>query len=370
LNILFYTPFNSRSRDTESLMEAFIKQGHSVFLLTQADRGIYHEHCEKSGVKTFTKVIRKYNSILYFLQHAIYLAKFCRKNKIDILYAHLENASFSAVIAQYFMKTKVIACRHVIDEAYYMGSRKFILLTRLVYWLAKEIIVVSHRCKEFMIAKENIPANKIKTIYLAYNFNLYEKPDDVKVDMIRKSFASDLFLLSACRLIKGKRAHTAIKVVERLIADGINVKLVILGKGPQEEELRKIVRDKNLEENIFFPGFVLNVQDYIAACSILVHPSLQDSSSVIIKEAGLNYKTVIACSGIGDVDDYLVDQHNAFLVSIENTEEEMYEVIKNFSRDTEKLKQMGIALHKSVTERFDIKNIIGYYNKIHADINS
>ena len=59
MNILFYTPFNLRSRDTESLMEAFIQQGHKVLVLTQAEEGVYHENCRMLGVDVYTHVLTK-----------------------------------------------------------------------------------------------------------------------------------------------------------------------------------------------------------------------------------------------------------------------------------------------------------------------
>lgn len=368
MNILFYTPFNSRSRDTESLMEAFISQGHSVMLLTQSSRGIYHEVCEIKGVKTFSKSISKNNSLLYFIRHAMYFVKFCHRNKIEIVYAHLENAGLPAVLAQYFIKAKVIACRHIIDEAFLMRSRKFILLNKIVYSLAREIIVVSNRCKEFMIEKEKINPHKIKVIDLAYNFNLYEKPDPIMVQSIREKYSGELLLLTACRLVHAKRPEISINITCKLRADGIDAKLLILGAGPIENELKQIVFAKNLGEHILFPGFVLNIQDYLAACDLLLHPSIQDSSSVIIKEAGLNRKPIIACKGVGDVDEYLVNEQNAFLVSTQNTETEMYETIKANYRQSEKLSKIGKTLYNIITQRFNISNVIGKYGKIHEQL--
>ena len=61
MRFLFYTPFNLRSRDTESLMQAFINQTHEVFLLTQTEMGSYHEKFSSYGVKTFCYLTDKKN---------------------------------------------------------------------------------------------------------------------------------------------------------------------------------------------------------------------------------------------------------------------------------------------------------------------
>ena len=368
MTILFYTPFNLRSRDTESLMEAFIKQGHKVILLTQAEEGVYHENCRKLGVEVNTYVLKKKNSFIYFMKHALYLIKFCKKNKVDVLYAHLETAGLPAVLAQYFIKAKVYVCRHIIDEAYLFNSKNFIILTRIVYLLAKNIIVVSEHCKQFMVDVESVSEKKIQVIFLAYNFKLYQEPNEPNVAGIRKKYQADLLLIVACRLVAPKRTEAAINVIEKLIEKGINAKMVVLGTGPDFDKINNYILQRNLSASVFMEGFKLNVMDYLSASDILIHPSLSDSSSVIIKEAGLNKKVVIACSGIGDVDDYLVHEKNAILVSKENTVEEMTAAIIKLYTNQEIRKVIGENLYNLVTERFSIDSILPAYNKIHNSI--
>jgi L-malate glycosyltransferase len=370
MNILFYFPLNLRSRDTESLMEAFIKQGHRVFLLCQAEEGIYQQYCRKMGVETTSHVLKKSNGLLYFLRHTLFLTRFCKKNNIDVVYAHLETAGLPAVLAQYFIRARVYACRHVIDAAYLSNSRKFVLLTRIVYRLAKHIIVVSERCKEFMIAKEGISGKKIQVIFLAYNFNLYDKPDPKQVDEIKRRFPAELLLLTAGRLVGLKRTELAINVSEQLVKKGIKARLVILGTGPDSDKLKNYIASRQLNDCVFMEGFQLNVMDYLAACDVLIHPSLSESSSVIIKEAGLSKKPVLTCAGVGDADDYLVHGKNAILVPVQDTENKMLEGILELLPQKEKRHEMGTALHDLITERFSIHSILPFYDRIHQDISA
>jgi len=363
MNLLFYTSFNERSRDTESLIESFYKQGHTLFVLTQTEKGIYHEYCQKVGAKTYSHNIPK-KSFIYFIKHAIFLIRFCKDNKIDIVYSHIENASLSAVLAQYFIKARVIACRHIIDEAYLLKSKKFILLNKLVYFLAKEIIVVSKRCKDHMVMIEGVSEKKIRIIYLAYNFNLYQQPNPKIVKEIKETYKANLLFITACRMIKPKRPEIAIEVVKKLIDDGIDAKLLLLGTGTYSTELESYIKKLNLSDRIFLLGFKSNIMDYLTACDALIHPSILDSSSVIIKEAGLCKKAVVTCSGIGDVDEYLINNINSILVSKENSATEMYIAIKNQSNNLSQT--FGTNLHQSVINRFSIENILPLYNIINV----
>lgn len=360
MRILFYTQFSSRSRDTESVMQAMVKEGHEVFLLTQTAEGAYHEACRALGVKTFSHTVSG-GTASAALKQASFLRRFCKEHNIGVVFAHLEKAGLAAVLAQYFMKAKVVVCRHIVDEAYLFGNKNFIRLNKLVYTLAKNIIVVSQRSKDFMVAREKINPGKIKVINLAYNFELYDAPDPEKVKNIRDSFQCSLLVVTACRLVKPKRPDVSIKVVHALIKQGLDVKLLISGTGPEEQSLRNLIAELKLSDRVFLPGHVSNMMDYLSAADVLLHPSILDSSSVIIKEAGLLEKPVITCRDVGDVNDYLVNGKNAFLVSRDNPEPEMAEALKALYGNRS-LAEVGKELKTDVIKRFSISTIIRQYD--------
>jgi glycosyltransferase involved in cell wall biosynthesis len=349
-------------------MQAFVNQGHHVFMLSQMEKGAYHIACENIGVQCFYYVLKKTFSPVYFLNHAIFLKRFCKKHSIDVVYAHLENAGLPAVLCQYFIPAKVFTCRHIVDEAELMGSKKFKWLNKIVYTLSKNIIVVSERSKQWMIEKEGVSEKKISVIRLAYNFALYPKADIKIVEEIRQQYPARMLLLTACRMMEGKRPQVSINVAKRLIEDGLDVKLLLLGEGPLANNIIKEITIPALESRVYFLGFRSNIMDYLSACDILIHPSLQDSSSVIIKEAGLNERAVLACFDIGDASEYLVHQKNALLVTSTTTEKEMTEHIKAVYAFPEQLIALGKNLKTSVLERFDISNILPEYNRIHLEI--
>jgi len=367
MKILFYTPFNQRSRDTESLMKAFVDQGHQVYLLTQSQPGAYHEACAAWGVKVHAHVL-KTNPVFFFLGHAFFLTRFCRRHQIDVVYAHLETAGLPAVLAQYFIRAKVFACRHVIDEPYLFGNRNFILLTKIVYRLARQVIVVSARCRDFMISFEKVNPAKIQVIHLAYDFALYQKPAPPEVTMIRNTFGARLLMLTACRLVEPKRAALAIQVTSALRKKNLDVKLLILGDGPQKEALQVLVETLDLSSCVFILGFKSNIIDYLEAADVLIHPSILDSSSVIVKEAGLLAKPIVACRGVGDLEEYIVNGQNGFLVSKENPVGEMEEAVEQIYYDPESGKENGRSLQASVINRFSISQIIYSYDLIHRQL--
>ncbi len=366
MRILFYTPFNLRSRDTESLMEAFIKQKHEVFLLTQTEKGVYHEKCTSLGVKSHAYSVDKKFKFLFVLKHLIYLIKFSRNNKIEIIYAHLENASMIAVLAQYFIKARVISCRHVTEEPHLLKSNNYLSQIKLVNKLSKMIIVVSQQCKDFMINIEHVNPSKIKVINLAYNFSLYEPINPEKVNFINiNNNGSVLKFIMASRFIGNKKPFVALELIKKLKEEGLSVKMILLGAGPLEKEIKNWISLNHLENEISLPGYVDNVLDYFAASDIMLIPSVTESSSVVLKEAGLAKITAITCKKVGDAESYL-NNENVFFVEKDNFIEEAKKIALECVSKPDKLKAMGENLNKKILERFSIENNIAHYNDINS----
>ena len=365
-NILFYSPFNQRSRDTESLMLAFHRVGHKVISLSQQEGHVINDFLNANGISAFSKIIPgKRSGLWYFLRHLIFFIGFCWNRQIDIVYSHLEPSNFVAAIAQYLIRARVYLCRHHIDEGLlYQFDRS--LYYKVTYLLAKKIIVVSKHAQKYMIEQEGIPAKKIIHINLAYDFDLYGKPDNHKVNQIRKEFNSDVLLISVCRLTAFKRPELTIQVVRYLAKQDIDVKLIMLGIGEMHDQLKKEVIDLGLEKNIFMVGYVNNVLDYMAAADFLIHPSLLDSSCVAVKEAGLVKLPAIVCQGIGDFNDYIVDKKNGFSVNPDTFVNDASKIIlENYLRK-DFLQNIGQNLNQSILDLFHIRNVVHKYDLLNT----
>ncbi len=365
--ILFYSPFNQRSRDTESLMIGFKQKGHRVLSLSQAAGVVIHPFLETKGIETFSYVLSgRQGGIGYYAKHIIYLIRFCKRHHVDVLYSHLESANFVAVMAHWFIAARVYIVRHHIDEAAFSGFDKSIYY-RLTYSLAPHIIVVSERARQYLIDKEKIPADKISHINLAYDFELYSKPDADTVKALRQTFLAEredtIVLISIGRLIRTKRMELSIELTAELCSYNIPVSLVILGSGPELEALQQLTRSLELSDRVFFRGYVANVNDYLSASDFLIHPSQSESSCVAVKEAALNLLPVVVCKGIGDFDDYIVDKKNGFLVSQDKFVEDTVTALRWASENPERLKSMTEELKNNVFHLFGLSAIMSCYEK-------
>ena len=117
---------------------------------------------------------------------------------------------------------------------------------------------------------------------------------------------------------------------------------------------------------IIMPGHVDNITDYLAASDLLLHPSSTESSCVIVKEAAITNVPVIVCHEVGDFDDYIIDNENAFIVDKTKFVDEAVERIVNNYRNKQELKRIAANLKIVVLDLFGIEKIVEQYKKLNA----
>lgn len=365
-NILFYYPSNKRTVAIESLIIKFKEQGNTVLLLTQTPEGELHQELKKNQILTFHHGISKKNSFFYYLNHLLFLIKFCRKNKIDIVYSHLQQANIISVFAQFFVKAKFYICRHHADRLGLEHNFYQNLFDKIINRLAKVIIVPSQKVYDQVTLVEKVQPKKIKFICYGYDFSKYPKPNKNHVQEIRKQYDADLLLVKVARLVPGKRHQLLFEVLEELIhIEKLNIKLIAISDGPLMNKLQEFILKRNLQKNIFLIGNQSEVIDYIEAADAIALLSESEASNNVIKEAGLLKKCVLICSGVGDFNEYIKQGDSGLFLNKELPKDDLKKHLKElYSKKIDTLK-MGQHLQESVYSMFSIENVIGRYSEFH-----
>jgi glycosyltransferase involved in cell wall biosynthesis len=344
-------------------MLAMRKQGHRVISLSQAEGSQIHEFLATQDIETFSFITNHSVSWIRHLTHLYFLIRFCWINKVQIVYSHLESANFIASMAQFFIQARVYICRHHGDQYKLLGHDQD-LSYRITYKLSNNIIVVSDATKKYMVVHEKIPEKKIHKINLAYDFSLYPKVDPTVVEKISEKISAEIILVTAGNLTALKRPDLSIEVLRDILRLGFDAKLIILGTGELLTTLTQRADGFGISQKVMFPGYVENILEYLSAASFLVHPSISESSCVVVKEAGLAFTPIIACEEVGDFSDYIINGKSGFLVKNGDFVQSCVKIIVENFRNTKLLRNIGKNLNQSVHDHFSIQNIINHYDRL------
>ena len=110
---------------------------------------------------------------------------------------------------------------------------------------------------------------------------------------------SKFTIMSIGRLGSEKGFDRLIKVHKKLIDEGIDHELIILGSGEEEENLRKLVKDLKLESSCKLIEYQKNPYPWVKMCDVFVSPSYAEALGLAIIEAMVLGKPVVATDNHG-----------------------------------------------------------------------
>ena len=122
-----------------------------------------------------------------------------------------------------------------------------------------------------------VEAEKIKTIHNIVDFQLVES------EAYKKPTIS-----CVARLVEYKRVNDLIRAVNIVKKEIPEIQCKIIGTGPEEEKLKQLTKELNLEDTVEFMGFVEdhdNVMKTINSSKVFVLPSIVEGFGIVIIEA-------------------------------------------------------------------------------------
>lgn len=234
---------------------------------------------------------RKDNPVKYMFS----LIKIMKKNKYDILHAH----GTSATLAIELLAAKIAGIEVRIAHSHNTFCENIRLdkilrpLFNSTYTHAlacgKEAGKWLFRDKKFTVIPNGRSVNKF-----TFNPEYREK--------IRKKLGVDenIVVGHAGVFYPQKNYFFIVDLFEDLLSSNENYKLVLMGKGPQYEEVKNYVANKNLSEHIIFTGLVSNVEQYLSAMDVMILPSLFEGLPLVAIEWQINGLPTILSDTITD----------------------------------------------------------------------
>jgi glycosyltransferase involved in cell wall biosynthesis len=156
-----------------------------------------------------------------------------------------------------------------------------------------------------------------------------------------------------------------------IIIDNIpNVKLIVVGKGEEEEKLKNMVKKLNLTKYVMFTGFVFDEDliEYYSICDVFVLPSptLMESWGNVALEAMAMEKPAIVTVGAG-VAEFFKEEKIGVLAKPKDYKDIAKKIIQLLS-DEELRREIGVRGRKVILENCNWKKIAQKYLEIYENI--
>ncbi|MBA3327552.1 MAG: glycosyltransferase [Solirubrobacterales bacterium] len=360
IDFLIFYPSKARTIQLETVILALHQRGKRVALLTTCERGPLHDHLAGEGIEVYVHAPPTARSLFYYLRQIHHLASFCRRHDVAVVFSNLQHANFIAAFAQFFTRARFVLFRHHFkfafpgDEVRLPRSRTEGLFDHVINRLGRTIVVPSKGVLMGMLRVENADARRVQIVPYIYDFTQYGQPDADAVAQIRADHPARLLLVMSSRHIPYKRHRLAFQVFADLIREGYDIRVLVLDDGPERAELERFAQAQEISDRLTFLGFRRDFLDYLAAADLLVHPSLTEASSNVVKEVALLGRTAVVCDGVGDFSDYVEHGRTGYLVPRATDGSEIAGILRAVYDSPDALIDLGRELHEEVLNRFQI----------------
>lgn len=148
--------------------------------------------------------------------------------------------------------------------------------------------------------------------------------DDAEALKLRKELLGDRKYLFCCvaRLAKEKNIDFLLRAMAgRKNIHAADFRLAIVGEGPYQKELCKLIKELDIEEEIVFVGKVANseVKNYCKAADLFLFASLSETQGIVLLEAMAAGTPVLTVKASG-VQDVVVNGKNGYMTYMSEME--------------------------------------------------
>lgn len=221
--------------------------------------------------------------------------------------------------------------------------------------------------------------------YTAYDCSLYHNfknkcfkwgyfPETIYYDlsslMDKKKEKKKIQLLWVARFIEWKHPETAVEIASRLLQEGIDFELNMVGAGPLEDTIREKIEQKKLSANVHLCGAKSpeEVRKYMEQADIFLFTSdFNEGWGAVLNEAMNSGCAVAACHAIGSVPFLIDDKKNGFIYNLGDMEE-LYSIVRELVLDGDLRRKIGAAAYRTITEEWSAevaaKRVVLLYKKL------
>jgi len=256
---------------------------------------------------------RFYKSTYTLPLYAISFAKRLIQLKVDVLHSHL----FGPITGN-AMATRLSGCQHIgtLHDIYMIEEKPSrAKLLQLASMLKTKLVCVSNNMADFYIKHMKSTPEKILTIYNAARIPEFPSAETQNKLITHYQIAEDDLIITAVgRLVPLKRVDRIIQALSAINQN--NVKLFIIGDGPEASSLRSLVTSLNLDSQVIFTGEISNVSDLLYLSHIFAQFSSTEGLSVSIIEA-MACKLPCVVSDVGGNAELVVEGKTGYVIDSE-----------------------------------------------------
>ncbi|MCC4771179.1 glycosyltransferase [Methanosarcina sp. DH2] len=351
----------------KKLAEGFIKLGYQVDYVTTGFNDLKnYEDVDGINVYRVSVIGRKelstatIPSMISFPFLAYTKAcELCKINQYSFINTHfaIPTGPLGIWISRKFNLQNILSIYggDIYDPSKSYSPHKKWYLKKVVKWVlsnSRYVVAESSNIKDNALKHYNIEKD-INIIPLAYEPVIFGKINRESLGLDRNIF----YTISIGRLVKRKGFEFLIKAIKNTPD---NVHALVIGEGPEKDNLVNLAKELNISDRIHFLGFVSEIEkfQYLQNSDVYVLSSVHEGFGIVLQEAMQVGLPIISTDNGGQVD-FIKEGKNGYLVRFGDVEA-LASMINKFEQD-DQLKVNFSEYNKEEVKKFEDKRICKEY---------
>ncbi len=292
-------------------------------------------------------------------RHYFQFKEIIKQNHFDLVHLHVWNPAacrYALMAAGKYNIATVITEHDPFELPKFKSYFKEKLLKKI-----NHVIAVSESNRKLLLNLFPQLKNRITTIHNGIDVTWFESQllsfnENKRNEYREKTFnvGNDIkIILTVAELHERKGVNYLIKAMPLIVEKERSCRLVIVGSGPERNELEILVKKEGVMDHVTFLGFRKDIPHLMKASDIFVLPSIKEAFGLVILEA-MATKLPIIASDTGGIPEIIENGKNGTLVP-PHDKEKLAKAIVKLINDPDRVAKYVQAGFETLKKTFDAK---------------
>lgn len=294
---------------------------------------------EELGIECFPVATRATYDIFAVLT----LVRYIKELGIDIVSTHSGRDGWLGGMAAKIAGVKCVRVRHL--QTPFAGAFSYKYLT-------DEVTAISEGVRGY-IASRGVKREKIRLIFTGVDTKQFCKSES----SFRSEYgiSNETFLIGIVAILRAAKRHNDLIDAVKKLSEAHDVKLVIVGEGPQWQNLQERIQKEGLEGMVIMTGYRSDTVNILNALDLFVLPSNMEALGTALLEAEACGVPVVG-SRVGGIPEALEDGGSGLLFECENVDD-LVDKIERFIVDGDFHAKASKRAREFVQEKFSVEKM-------------
>ena len=293
-------------------------------------------------------------------QFPVRLWRILAEQRPDLIHVHSRRGAdiWGAVMAR-LLKIPAVITRRV-------DNPEIGWLARVKYRQFSGIITISQGIRQVLI-KAGIPSEKIACVPSAVDYARYAKPCNKNWFLETFHLTHDSRAIGIIAQFIGRKGHRyLIDAIPNILETVPQARFLFLGKGPLEDDIRRLCVEHRLQDHVIFAGFRGDLDAVLPCLDLVVHPATMEGLGVALLQASAAGVPIVA-TRVGGIPEIVHHTKNGLLVNPGDADA-LAEAVSTILTDPNLSRRMGQQGQKIVKRHFSLDTMVAGNQRIYDQI--